>query len=96
LTSHALQVVIQAVLTNPHPGLPECVRLAWLLLVAEAWASDSQAPWVLAAKQDPRELITTVLEAAEWVELVRCDEATLELARRVWYQPPFPVYNPAP
>ena len=91
-----IQVVMQAVLTNPHPSLPECVRLAWLLLVAEAWASDSQEPWVAAAKRDPRELIAPVLEAAEWVELVRADEATLALASRVWYQTPFPVYNPAP
>jgi hypothetical protein len=91
----APQVLIQAVLTNPHPTLPEVVRLAWLILVAEAWSCHSHEAWAVAGRRSPVELIPLVLEAAEWVELARGDESTRELAQRVWCQPPFPVYNPS-
>ncbi|MFM7846657.1 MAG: hypothetical protein ACKPEY_20830 [Planctomycetota bacterium] len=94
-TGAAPQVLIQAVLTNPHPAVPEVVRLAWLILVAEAWNSRSPEAWAVAGRRSPADLIPLVLEAAEWVELARADESTRELARCVWCQPPFPVYNPS-
>lgn len=72
-------VSMEAMLANPHPELPEVVRLAWLL---------AQLP--LTEKTDDRErarlaLIPAVLSAAADVELLSASEPTLRAALRHWH-----------
>jgi hypothetical protein len=72
-------VSFEALLANPHPELPEVVRLAWLL---------AQLP--LAEQADDRErarlaLIPAVLSAAADVELLTASEPTLRAALRHWH-----------
>ena len=71
-------VKIEAVLTNPHPQLPEVVRMAWLLahLGIDDEASRMRA-WSLA-------LAAVVLSAAEGVELAHCKLVPLTHAIIAW------------
>ncbi len=68
------EIRFEAVLANRHPQLPEIVRLAWLIVCQSTKATDMQA---LA-------LIPPTLASAEYVELSRCDEATIEMAMSEW------------
>lgn len=67
-------IEFEAVLANRIPQLPEVVRLAWLVLCQATKASDVHAI----------ALIPPTLAAAEYVELARCDEVTLDLAIAEW------------
>jgi len=73
-------VVVEAVLANAQPSLPEVVRLAWLWAqVAMNLTTDSQQAARKAA------LVLPCLAAGEYVELCRCDLLTLELALHHWH-----------
>lgn len=79
-------VRIEAVLTNPHPKLPEAVRLAWLLsqlnLDVPKYSEDihpDRLPHITAFAMLP-----VVLEAAHYVELVTFDRELLPLAIDAW------------
>jgi hypothetical protein len=79
-------VVLEAVLFNPLPELPEAVRLAWLLsqLNADlAWLTDVLPP-ARAREAMKLAMIPPVLAAAEAVELAHCNEATLATAIAAW------------
>ena len=67
-------IAFEAVLANRHSQLPETARLAWLILCAGAKAS----PLEQAA------LVPVTLAAAEYVELTRFDEVTIQLALDEW------------
>jgi hypothetical protein len=79
-------VRIEAVLANPHPKLPEAVRLAWLLSqlnldvpkYSEGIHPD-RLPHITAFAMLP-----VVLEAAHYVELVTFDRELLPLAIDAW------------
>jgi hypothetical protein len=83
----ANRVVLEAVLTNPHPTLPEALRLGWLLaqlnadvpIYADA-ISPGMLPGIAALATVP-----VVLSAAETVEWATCDAATIELALGCWH-----------
>jgi hypothetical protein len=84
--------LIEAVLTNPIPELPEVVRVAWLI-------SQLQADLPLYSEQlEPQRAIpiaalaslVVTLAAAEVMELSRCEESTIQLAIEQW-----PVAIPA-
>jgi len=79
-------VRIEAVLANPHPKLPEAVRLAWLLsqlnLDVPKFSEDihpDRLPHITAFAMLP-----VVLEAAHYVELVTFDRELLPLAIEAW------------
>jgi hypothetical protein len=79
-------VRIEAVLANPHPKLPESVRLAWLLsqlnLDIPKYSEDihpDRLPHITAFAMLP-----VVLEAAHYVELVTFDRELLPLAIEAW------------
>lgn len=71
-------VRIEAVLANVIPELPEIVRLAWLLTTWSASASSSAARFIA---------IPIVLRAAEHVDLVSLNRATLATASKAWLSP---------
>lgn len=86
---HSNRVTFEAVLTNPHPELPEILRLGWLLsqlnldvpVLSEPLPTDrvtSLASWAT---------LPIVLAAAEQVELASLDEPTLAAAISAWYLP---------
>jgi hypothetical protein len=79
-------VRMEAVLANPHPKLPEVVRLAWLLsqlnLDVPKYSEDihpDRLPHITAFAMLP-----VVLEAAHYVELVTFDRELLPLAIEAW------------
>jgi hypothetical protein len=79
-------VRIEAVLANPHPKLPEAVRLAWLLsqlnLDVPKYSEDihpDRLPHITSFAMLP-----VVLEAAHYVELVTFDRDLLPLAIDAW------------
>lgn len=79
-------VRMEAVLANPHPKLPEAVRLAWLLsqlnLDVPKFSEDihpDRLPHITAFAMLP-----VVLEAAHYVELVTFDRELLPLAIEAW------------
>lgn len=77
---------IEAVMANPHPDLPEVLRLAWMLgqlnldmpLFSDAVHSQ-RLPQVAQLAMVP-----VTLKAAELVELARCDRPTIEAALNLW------------
>ncbi|MBA3482035.1 MAG: hypothetical protein H0T51_09490 [Pirellulales bacterium] len=82
----ANRVVLEAVLFNPLPELPEAVRLAWLLSQLNAdlpWMTDVMPP-AQARGAMKLAMIPPVLAAAEAVELAHCDELTLAAAIAAW------------
>jgi hypothetical protein len=82
----ANRVVLEAVLFNPLPELPEAVRLAWLLSQLNAdlpWLTDV-LPAARAREAMKLAMIPPVLAAAEAVELAYCNEATLATAIAAW------------
>jgi hypothetical protein len=79
-------VRMEAVLANPHPKLPEAVRLAWLLsqlnLDVPKFSEDihpDRLPHITAFAMLP-----VVLEAAHYVELVTFDRELMPLAIDAW------------
>ncbi len=80
-------VRLEAVLTDPHPSLPETVRLAWLLaqlnldlpIHSEA-ISSVDLPWIGSLA-----MIPPVLSAAEAVEWARLDPPTVAEALAAWH-----------
>jgi hypothetical protein len=80
-------VTIEALLANPHPQLPETVRLSWLLgqlLIAAPSAGSSSER---ARQQQCVRLgcIPAALAAAEDVEWAQCNEATVCDAIKHWH-----------
>lgn len=75
------EIEFEAVLANRHPQLPEVARLAWLVLCQATRANCENAV----------ALIPPTLEAAEFVELARCDDVTLDLALSEWVSDSTPV-----
>jgi hypothetical protein len=79
-------VRIEAVLANPHPELPEVVRLAWLLAQLQLDLpiySEQMAPSRLTHVARLATL-PGVLEAAEYVELVHDAASRLHFALSAW------------
>jgi hypothetical protein len=79
-------VRIEAVLANPHPALPEVVRLAWLIaqLNNDLPVHQGNLPRQRASEVAALALIPAALAAAEGVELARYDAAAMELALTAW------------
>jgi hypothetical protein len=84
------RVTFEAVLVNPHPHLPETLRLGWLL-------SQLNQDLPMFSERIPRErmplvvglaTLPLVLAAAETVELARLDAETLRSALECWHLPP--------
>lgn len=84
------RVTFEAVLANPHPELPETLRLGWLLgqlnqdlpIYSERIAR-ARVPLVASLA-----LLPLVLAAAQTVDLARLDAATLQNAVACWHLPP--------
>jgi hypothetical protein len=86
--AHAAQnrVTLEAVLVNPHPHLPETLRIAWLL-----GQLNSDLPKFADALPGPRRtrafelaMLAPTLAAGEAVELVACDESAVDAALDAW------------
>jgi hypothetical protein len=82
-------VTIEAVLTNPHPQLPEVIRLAWLfaqlqcdLPVFADYVNAQRMPHVAAFAMLP-----ATLHAAQHVELCESSPAQLKKAIEAWHLP---------
>lgn len=77
---------IEGVLANPVAELPETVRLGWLLaqLNCDLPAYSQNLPQMRLPVLAALALIPPVLAAAEELELVRFDPATLALALETW------------
>ena len=80
-------VRIEAVLANPVPQIPEAVRLGWLLAQLNcdrpAFCENILADRLPLVAQ--LALLPIALAAGEYVELTRCDAATMELALQTWH-----------
>lgn len=79
-------VTIEAVLTNPVEGLPEVVRLAWLLAQLNLdlpMYADHISPRHRGAVGNWA-LVPVVLSAAEYVEIVRLSEQSVATALSAW------------
>ncbi|MCG8449455.1 MAG: hypothetical protein MI725_07745 [Pirellulales bacterium] len=83
------RVTFEAVLANPHPELPEAVRLGWLL--AQLNIDLPRFSDLISGKQRARiaslATLPLVLSAAEWVEWAVLSEASLSQALTHWYLP---------
>ena len=84
------RVTFEGLLVNPHPHLPETLRLGWLL-------SQLNQDLPMFSERIPRErmplvvglaTLPLVLAAAETVELARLDAETLRSALECWHLPP--------
>jgi len=80
------RILLEAVLVNPTPELPESVRLAWLIcqLNGDLPRYADLLPASAARRVVELAAMTATLSAAETVELARCDEASLSLAIEAW------------
>lgn len=82
-------VRLEGVLYHPDPELPETLRLAWLIaqlnqeILGYSEAIDPDRLHDLAAIA----LVPAALMAADYVELARFDEATLDRAMERWHVP---------
>jgi hypothetical protein len=72
-------ISFEAMLANPHPALPEVVRLAWLLAQICIGSSIDERHNAAPA------LVPATLAAAEEVELARCDSPTVAAALHAWH-----------
>jgi hypothetical protein len=77
---------LEAVLINPHPQLPEVLRLGWMLAqlnhdlpVHSELIHRRSLPWISQLAMLPPTLL-----AAEELELARFDPPTMQLAIRAW------------
>jgi len=79
-------VRIEAVLADPLPQLPETLRLGWLLAQLQWDLPDLHSTLLLPRQLEvgALALVPGILAAGEYVELTRCDEATLSLALTNW------------
>lgn len=79
-------VRFEAVLANPHVGLPEVARLGWLLgqLQLDLPIFSEGLPRPRVNHLAPLALALPALAAAEEVDLARCDHPTLQLAWTAW------------
>jgi hypothetical protein len=80
------RVILEAVLANPLPELPETVRIAWLLaqLNAELPLITDAVPPARSLEAMQVALIAPVLAAAEAVELSTCNESSIASAVQAW------------
>jgi len=81
------RVTLEAVLTHPHPELPETVRLGWLLaqLNLDLPMHSESVPGFRLPRLASLATLPLVLAAAELVELAKFDEATLSRAIDFWH-----------
>lgn len=79
-------VRLEAVLADPHPQLPEVVRLAWLVssLNVDLPMYGDHLPGARQTAVGTLAMLPAALRAGEYVELTRLDRATVELAIEVW------------
>lgn len=79
-------VRIEALPTDPHPELPEAMRLAWLLaqLQLELPAFSEQIPGGHLGRTAALALIPPVLAAAEELQLARLDVPGIQRALQAW------------
>lgn len=77
---------IEAVLTNPHPELPEVVRLAWMLgqLNLDLPRFSDAVHGGRLPQVAQMAMLPVALKAAQSVELARCDRKSAELALGAW------------
>jgi len=82
---------IEALLTNTVPGLPEVVRLGWLLgqLACHRLANaPGEQPTSRRRRLVELAMVPATLAAAETVELVECNAETIRLAIVAWQHGP--------
>ncbi len=79
-------VEFEAVVADPITGLPEVVRLAWLIgqLNCELPKYQGEMTRDQLSETVEQAMIPAVLAASEDVELARCDAATIKLALLSW------------
>lgn len=82
-------VVLEAVLVDPNPSLPETLRLGWLLAQLQCELPKFQGELMAddLVRTAAAAMIPAVLAAAEEVELARFDEPTIGLALNSWPEP---------
>lgn len=84
LTYNSLR--IEAVMVNPHPELPEVLRLGWMLaqlnLDLPIYCDSVQGGRLPQVAQ--MAMLPITLKAAESVELAQCDRSTVESAMGAW------------
>jgi hypothetical protein len=73
---------LEALLTDALPGLPEVVRLAWLLSPLEL---ELNTPTTSNQFASSLALTMVVLDAGQQVELNRCDQETVQTALTGWH-----------
>jgi hypothetical protein len=87
-TAYAAQnrVTLEAVLVNPHPQLPEIVRIAWLMaqLNSDLPRFAESLPPRRGGRAFALAMLAPALTAAETVELAPCDEAAIDGALDAW------------
>lgn len=79
-------VTIEAVLADPNAGLPEVLRLAWMLaqLNNDLPIHSEMIPGQMLPLVSQLAMLPPTLAAAEQLELARHDAETIELAIRAW------------
>lgn len=80
------QVLLEALLTDADPRLPEVVRLGWLLaqLNLDLPCYADRLPRAQLGRAARLALVPVLLDAAQETELARFDGATLQLALTAW------------
>ncbi|MBX3427266.1 MAG: hypothetical protein KF688_16425 [Pirellulales bacterium] len=82
--------LLEAVLVNPLPELPEAVRIAWLVCHLNAELpryAEATSTLPAAERIVPLAALPAALAAAEYVELAACNEATVAAALEAWRVP---------
>jgi hypothetical protein len=79
-------VVMEGVLANSHSDLPEAVRLGWALsqLNLDLPKFSETLPPIRRDAIGGLAMVPVTLAAAEFVELAKCDEATIHRALDAW------------
>jgi len=79
-------ILLEAMLTNVTPELPEVLRVAWLAsqLATESLAECTELPLPHLSKTVGIAMMMCTLAAGEVLELCRCDEATITKAIDLW------------
>ena len=83
LDTSANQIAFEAVLFNPHPSLPEVLRLGWATALLLSKQSDAESS--IAVDVHATASAFASLTAAESVDLCSPDTSTLQLALRAWH-----------
>jgi hypothetical protein len=81
-------VWMEAVLSNPHPAIPETLRIAWLI-ARLGWRATQQGssgapPAESADRLAGLALVPITLEAAAELEVAACDDESIETAAGLW------------